>query len=646
MCPSSIILIKEVEGMGTFYVEGNSIVKDGKILARINELENVEYHDRFKEIASGVFELTRLVYINQEAEDYQNLKIRLEINDPIDFYMIPGVNYNGNSWGEGKEPKGLSLGEEPWKYGYHRSGIPAGMYAQNNKLAVGIWGNPESDLYFSCFMEEEDDKLSMNLQFPEQEGPMIYCARDQYEDRKYSESYLIDADRVELKAIIVVCDRDKEYDYAQFLCTAWEYFKEEAEPILSKDEVWDLGFDFIKNSAHFKNEKFNGFCMGLTWNGSQWIQKRDFLEIGWVGQNASLAVSLIYQSEIHGDANALQMGLDILDCWAEDAALPNGLFRCRFDRILKYGDNLNNEEERNDAANLYSVVDEYLDAYQLLKELGIDRENYKKIALNVCNFMVDIQQSNGKFGKAWYNDGSCSDPEGTIGSYIGKALCIAYGVTEKEKYLISAKKCFDFYYGEFIADGYTTAGALDTYCIDKESAAPLLNMALKLYQFTGENHYLEGAVNISNYLATWLYHYNIDFPKSTILGQMNYKTRGGTAVSVQHQHIDCYGLVFYEDWILLSQLTGDGIWKERAHAMWCNSLFNISNGKLVINGQRRPRGSQDEGFLQTRWHTKKGEYFGVSEWLVTWNTAFRLKILRKEYLIRKRGNSKSEEKIR
>ena len=84
--------------------------------------------------------------------------------------------------------------------------------------------------------------------------------------------------------------------------------------------------------------------------------------------------------------------------------------------------------------------------------------------------------------------------------------------------------------------------------------------------------------------------------------------------------------------------------------MWVNSLQNISDGSLVIKGQTRPAGSQDEGFLQTRWHTKRGDFFGVSEWLVTWNTAFRLKILRREaagevFLTRIRQKDKEEGRI-
>mgnify|MGYP004454459317 FL=1 len=109
------------------------------------------------------------------------------------------------------------------------------------------------------------------------------------------------------------------------------------------------------------------------------------------------------------------------------------------------------------------------------------------------------------------------------------------------------------------------------------------------------------------------------------------------SVSVQHHHIDCYGLEICNAWKRLSEQTGDLIWKERAEAIWMNSLQNISDGELVIKGQKRPAGSQDEGFLQTRWHTKRGEYFGVSEWLVAWSTAFRLKILREEKYSMKNG---------
>ena len=159
---------------------------------------------------------------------------------------------------------------------------------------------------------------------------------------------------------------------------------------------------------------------------------------------------------------------------------------------------------------------------------------------------------------------------------------------KKPEYVAAARKAFEFYYREFMEHGYTTAGALDTCCVDKESAIPLLETAVRLYEIEGNELDLERAVVVSRYLATWQYHYDVVFPENSILGQLGYLTRGGTAVSVQHHHIDCYGLVFFEIWMKLSRLTGDPVWRERAEAVWNNSLYNMSDGRVVIKGQRRP----------------------------------------------------------
>jgi hypothetical protein len=53
-------------------------------------------------------------------------------------------------------------------------------------------------------------------------------------------------------------------------------------------------------------------------------------------------------------------------------------------------------------------------------------------------------------------------------------------------------------------------------------------------------------------------------------------------------------------------------------------MIGISGGDLVIMGRKRPYGSQDEGFLHTRWL----QPFAVSQLLVAWPTAFRLETLR------------------
>ncbi|WP_373238085.1 hypothetical protein [Hungatella hathewayi] len=634
--------------MSLFYVEKQNIYCEGKVVAVAEPLSGFKYREDWEEKEEGVFYWTRTVYSEEcDREDFETIHMALKLVEPVRFYMIPGVLYNGNSWGAGLEPKGLVHEGEPWVFASHRSGIPAGLYCQSEKTALGMWAEPSSDLTASCSFSEENGKMTARLLFPEQEGPVIYCARDTYEDCHYTDPYVNKSGIIRVSAVVVLKKRSSAdgYDYDVYLQKAWEYFKRENQIIMDKQSVWNLGFSFIKDSAYFEEKGFAGFCMGLTWQSGGWRQKKDYLEIGWVGQHASLAVSLIYKALIDGESADLEKGLKVLDHWAHNAVLPNGLFRCRYDRILKYENETENREERQDAANLYSVIEEYLEAYHMLLNAGIDRSGYLTMVERLCDFITGVQSEDGRLGKAWYNDGTCSDQDGTAGCYLASGLCSAFTEFKKPEYMTAARRAFEFYYREFMECGYTTAGALDTCCVDKESAIPLLETAVRLYEIEGKRLDLERAVVVSRYLATWQYHYDVEFPDKSILRQLEYLTRGGTAVSVQHHHIDCYGLVFYEIWMKLTSLTGDPVWRERAEAIWNNSLYNISDGRMVINGQRRPQGAQDEGFLQTRWHTKKGDYFGVSEWLVVWHHAFRLKILRKEFFAKRVGYDKEEKNI-
>lgn len=469
--------------MSLFYVEKQNIYCEGKVVAVAEPLSGFKYREDWEEKEEGVFYWTRTVYSEEcDREDFETIHMALKLVEPVRFYMIPGVLYNGNSWGAGLEPKGLVHEGEPWVFASHRSGIPAGLYCQSEKTALGMWAEPSSDLTASCSFSEENGKMTARLLFPEQEGPVIYCARDTYEDCHYTDPYVNKSGIIRVSAVVVLKKRSSAdgYDYDVYLQKAWEYFKRENQIIMDKQSVWNLGFSFIKDSAYFEEKGFAGFCMGLTWQSGGWRQKKDYLEIGWVGQHASLAVSLIYKALIDGESADLEKGLKVLDHWAHNAVLPNGLFRCRYDRILKYENETENREERQDAANLYSVIEEYLEAYHMLLNAGIDRSGYLTMVERLCDFITGVQSEDGRLGKAWYNDGTCSDQDGTAGCYLASGLCSAFTEFKKPEYMTAARRAFEFYYREFMECGYTTAGALDTCCVDKESAIPLLETAVRL----------------------------------------------------------------------------------------------------------------------------------------------------------------------
>ena len=65
---------------------------------------------------------------------------------------------------------------------------------------------------------------------------------------------------------------------------------------------------------------FRAFSIGFTWNGKEWVKRPDFkYEIGWCGQNASLALSLLYDYQMNGREESLRYGTAVLDSWVEKA---------------------------------------------------------------------------------------------------------------------------------------------------------------------------------------------------------------------------------------------------------------------------------------------------------------------------------------
>jgi hypothetical protein len=219
--------------------------------------------------------------------------------------------------------------------------------------------------------------------------------------------------------------------------------------------------------------------------------------------------------------------------------------------------------------------------------------------------------------------------DGTVGCFLIDPVLRAYEKTGDEKYLNSAKRAFDFYYQGLELNGFTTAGALDTYCIDKESSSPLLSAALGLYRITKDARYVDCAETTAWYLSTWMMHFTVKYPKGSVLDEIKYDTLGATSVSTAHTVVDQYGLHDVLSFLTLAELTGRDQWRERALALWYAASQLISDGTLIVKGRLRPAGSQDEAVIQTRWRRPNTGFFTPIEWWTpAWPCAFRMETLR------------------
>ncbi len=581
--------------------------------------------DEIREVRPGMFEWTRTFTYN--GKDYVRpvrLTMELEALYKSAYSLIPAVSYDGNRWGTAKEPKGFAKDGQPWTFAYHRASVPGATYSESASWSVALFSKPgQLPVGFSCSLEPGPEKTVHRLVWPEEETPQVYAGRDVYSDPYREDLRVSRGQSFRLTAWIVATPVTvPKQGWHAMLDAAWILFAHPVSPRFEPEDLWELGVEFAKQSLWAEEKSFQGFSIGLRWDGAKWVQRESWkYEIGWAGQNASIANSLLQDYLKTGDRASLDLGIRCLDSWVKNARLKNGLFRCHFDYILGIADP---KSEVQDACNLGHAAQGFFEAYDLAAKGKLSKPEYRDAAFGICDFILKVQGPDGRIGRSWTNDGKAVGSDGTIGAFMIPPLLTAYRITHKAPYLAAAEKAYAFYIGEFAKNGFTTAGALDTDCIDKESATPLLRAALELYDITGKDKYVGWAEDVSYYLASWQWHYSVPYPQGTVLAEIGYDTLGGTAVSAQHHHQDPYALIIVNDWIKLANQTRKAIWRERALAAWANGSQGISNGDLVVLGKKRPAGSQDEGFCHTRWLFPAS----VSQWLVAWPTAFRLETLR------------------
>ena len=613
------------DGMALF--DGNH--KVGTLL-RHDGTGKISSSDKIEWLDSTLFKITR-TYKVMETMDSVQLSIAFEVNALSQYAMIPSVNYNGNNWGRGKEPKGFQHEGQWWTVSYRATPVPGATYSESERYAVALWGEnpgcPEDA--FSCSIRPEDEKTTHCLLYPEEEIPLCYAKRDGYVEGFRRKMRLEKGAVKTVVAYLHVSEVKPQHRSIQdFLRKAWQLAKHDSPAVYPPEKVWQLAIRYAKERLWAEEKSYKGFSIGLLpEENGEWMQRKGWkYEIGWCGQNASFANSFLTDYLKNGDESSLQMGLTCLDTWANHAVLPNGLFITNYDYLLE-----NRGDATLDACNLGTAAINFFEAADLVAQCNVKRPDYEKIALGICQFVREDQQANGVYGRGWKYDGTCVYREGTVGCFLVPPMIEAYRRTQDPGFLESAIRAYRHYLEQLNEDGYTTAGALDTWCIDKESSISLLRSALKLFHTTQDTRYLDDAVQISYYLSTWLWHYNGIYPPDDDFTRYGYQTFGATAVSTQHRHLDPYAVFWVSEWIELSQLTGDSQWKEKALAVWRNGCQLISDGTLEIHGMIRPAGSQNEAYMQCNWNfvSKSGEGQRINQWLVAWPGAFRLETLRR-----------------
>lgn len=181
------------------------------------------------------------------------------------------------------------------------------------------------------------------------------------------------------------------------------------------------------------------------------------------------------------------MGFSVLDSWLEMARVPAGVTGSYYDP---------GQVRYLEACDLGTAGLAYFEACDLTEKLsgrilcGEGKKaqqtdsadparirqkaaRYYEAALEICDFAVRMQGEDGSFAKCWHADGRTAIKDGTVGAFLVMPLIEGYRRTGKESYKEAAVKGLRRYLNELKEYGYTTAGALDIFSIDKESGYPV-----------------------------------------------------------------------------------------------------------------------------------------------------------------------------
>lgn len=589
----------------------------------------------------------RIVWDFTAMKDIDNAFIHTDVTmpDSASWWMLPSVSYNGNPWGNGLDPKGAADEDRGWwTFSYRRSPIPGATYSEGRKYAVATWStNPQCEAdNFSYSIMPQKNGVTHRLIWPEEEMPRTYCSRDKYSD---GWRHTMAMSKGETRRVVMYVDvtstQEGHRAVSHFLKYCWKNAEKVQIQIPSDESLWNSSIRFVKESLWDPTDACIGFRTGVApdhgqdTGGDEMKNYGDYFDLrpgdkdvwrkmqsyqsGWVGRNISLGCALLADFLKNGDRSSLEMGISSLDFWAERGPYPNGLFRVFV------------PEGGCDACHMGTVVQNFIEAYHLAEKCNYNRQNYLEIAKNICDKIIKDQREDGAYGRSWEpeGDGICTSYEGFTATYLMPAMLDMYNETKDEKYLQSVLKAFDYFTSRFYEFGFTTAGALDTYCIDCESGLPFFNAAVKLYETLRRQRYLDDAVALGYYLSSWLWVYDSVYPDDDSFTVHGFHTFGAMNCSTQHQCLFTFGLMTLSAMRKLGEFTADRQWNEKADAIWRFCCQLVSDGNLRINGRVRPAGGQSEAFFHANWnlYNNKSRF---DNWLVAWPDALRLEILRQE----------------
>jgi hypothetical protein len=233
-------------------------------------------------------------------------------------------------------------------------------------------------------------------------------------------------------------------------------------------------------------------------------------QFGFVGQQPGIGYQLLRYGDRENVPEAYEKGVGIIDFWSRTAMTESGLPRMCYNPTLQ-----DFEPYPHYIRMLADGVEAILDAYLHLRGTGDERPAWLEFCRRTADWLVTVQNDDGSFYRAYHADSSIRmDSKSNTPSVIRFLVQFSL-VTGEESYRNAAIRAGQWSFDNSYRNLEYRGGTCDNADIqDKEAGIYALFGFLALYDLTGEDRWLEGAIGAADYTETWTYAWT--FPVRTI----------------------------------------------------------------------------------------------------------------------------------
>ena len=580
-------------------------------------------------------------------------------------FMFPGINYNGNNFGDSKMnlPQGWEHEGEPWIFSYDRGSIPSCTISENEDRVFALFASDKdtSSYVSACSMEKlEDGSFRHLIYWPVTEAPLVYDDKLKFSERY--DTYLTLAPGESFSVSANACTGKPlypEYGFATVFPVAFRRVSHEVPLCRTFDEMMYLDKAFQdwsrRQDEHgywygciLDAQKFRAGYYGTgksdegytvedyekhpelnRWHTDEMEQSKHLKpgeyikgpgrELGFAGQSfQSARLSIIYGLQ-NNSPEDVDFGLKVLRSWIEKRRYPTGVFKSYKDR----------GHSNRDASNLGWAICELTRVSQLLKEHGMDASDLEAAADKLVGVILPGVREDGALGSVWNGDtGEVVTYNGDGGGFMLMGL-VRYWLANGGDQLKSViDNAFRYYYESDINHFRCFGGAMDCASIDKEGIHPFFTSAKLMYEATGDAGYLDYARKAAWYFVSWLYIQNPVYDADDDLTVLGIKPAGANIVGVEHPAVDEYGAILLGEFLWLARVDNEPMWRDVAELIWRNGTQAIADeNHRVWNGLERPIGSKGEALFISQWskyHTKKFKRGSINNHLTAWQGVYRV----------------------